>query len=54
MNKRDIVNKLNADLVNAKALIDKELVSFDSKVSLEAIVDYIERTLEYINQEKKV
>ena len=54
MNKRDIINKLNVDLANARHLIDKELVSFDSKVGLEAVVGYIEALLERINQEGKV
>jgi hypothetical protein len=54
MNKREIVTKLNADLTSAQYLIDKELVSFDSKVALEAVVGYIRGTLEWIQQEGKV
>lgn len=54
MNKREIVNKLNTDLINARTLIEKELVSFDSKVGLEAIVGYIESLLERIQQDGKV
>jgi hypothetical protein len=54
MNKQDIILKLNVDLDNAKHLIEKELVSFDSKVSLEAVVGYIESLLERINQGSKV
>lgn len=54
MNKQQIINKLITDRDNANQLIEKELVSFDSKVSLEAVAGYIERLLEYINQEAKV
>lgn len=54
MNKRDIINKLIVDRDNAQQLIDKELVSFDSKVGLEAVVGYIEALLERINLEGKV
>jgi hypothetical protein len=54
MNKRDIINKLIVDRDNANALIEKELVSFDSKVGLEAVVGYIESLLERIQQEGKV
>jgi hypothetical protein len=54
MNKREIVNKLRVDLTNANHLIEKELVSFDSKVSLEAVVGYIKSLLERIEQEGKV
>lgn len=54
MNKREIVNKLIVDRDNATALIEKELVSFDSKVSLEAVIGYIESLLERIQQEGKV
>ena len=54
MNKKDIINKLNVDRDNAMSLINKELVSFDSKVRLEAVVDYIESLLERIQQDGKV
>ena len=54
MNKREIINKLIVDKDNATALIEKELVSFDSKVGLEAVVGYIENLLERIEQEGKV
>ena len=54
MTKKDIVNKLIVDRDNAMALIEKELVSFDSKVGLEAVVGYIESLLERIQQEGKV
>lgn len=54
MNKREIINKLIVDRDNANQLIEKELVSFDSKVGLEAVVGYIEALLERINQEGKV
>lgn len=54
MNKQQIVNKLTVDRDNATQLIEKELVSFDSKVGLEAVVGYIEALLERINQEGKV
>lgn len=54
MTKRDIINKLIVDRDNANQLIEKELVSFDSKVGLEAVVGYIEALLERINQEGKV
>lgn len=54
MNKQQIVNKLIVDRDNATQLIEKELVSFDSKVGLEAVVGYIEALLERINQEGKV
>ena len=48
MNKREIINKLIVDKDNATALIEKELVSFDSKVRLESLVDYLESMLERI------
>jgi hypothetical protein len=54
MNKQQIINKLIVDRDNANQLIEKELVSFDSKVGLEAVVGYIENLLERINQEGKV
>lgn len=54
MTKREIINKLIVDRDNANQLIEKELVSFDSKVGLEAVVGYIEALLERINQEGKV
>jgi hypothetical protein len=54
MTKGDIINKLIVDRDNAMALIEKELVSFDSKVGLEAVVGYIEALLERIRQEGKV
>ena len=54
MTKKDIVNKLIVDRDNAMALIEKELVSFDSKVGLEAVVGYIDALLERIQQEGKV
>ena len=54
MTKKDIVNKLIVDRDNATALIEKELVSFDSKVGLEAVVGYIDALLERIQQEDKV
>ena len=54
MNKREIVNKLIVDRDNATALIEKELVSFDSKVSLEAVIGYIDSLLERIQQGDKV
>ena len=54
MNKQQIINKLIVDRDNANQLIEKELVSFDSKVGLEAVVGYIEALLERINQEGKV
>lgn len=54
MTKKEIINKLIVDRDNANQLIEKELVSFDSKVGLEAVVGYIEALLERINQEGKV
>ena len=54
MTKKDIVNKLIVDRDNATALIEKELVSFDSKVSLEAVIGYIDSLLERIQQGGKV
>ena len=54
MTKKDIVNKLIVDRDNATALIEKELVSFDSKVGLEAVVGYIDALLERIQQGDKV
>lgn len=54
MNKQQIINKLIVDRDNANQLIEKELVSFDSKVGLEAVVGYIEALLERINLEGKV
>lgn len=54
MTKKEIINKLIVDRDNANQLIEKELVSFDSKVGLEAVVGYIEALLERINLEDKV
>lgn len=54
MTKKEIINKLIVDRDNANQLIEKELVSFDSKVGLEAVVGYIEALLERINLEGKV
>ena len=51
---KEIINKLIVERDNANQLIEKELVSFDSKVGLEAVVGYIEALLERINQEGKV
>lgn len=54
MNKKDIIRKLETDLKNANYLVEKELVSFDSKVKLEGVIGYIEVTLEWIRQEKLI
>jgi hypothetical protein len=54
MNKREIVNKLQVDLKNARTLVDKELVGPDSHLQLEAVIGYIESLLERINQDNKV
>ena len=54
MNKREIIKKMESDLSNARYLVDKELVSFDSKTSLEGVIGYLESILEYIRMEGKV
>lgn len=54
MNKKDIITKLKTDLTNAQYLVNKKLVSEDSRISLEAIIGYIETLLERIQQDGKV
>ena len=53
MNKRDIINKLNVDLRNAKhllAIMDEDHIC----ERLEAQIGYINNMLEWIQQEGKV
>jgi hypothetical protein len=53
MNKRDIVNKLEADKTNLTFLIESKYAS-DAKIRMQATLDYIESLLERINNRGKV
>ena len=53
MNKKDIVNKLQADKKSIEYLIESKYAS-DAKIRMQATLDYIDSLLERINQENKV
>jgi len=53
MNKRDIVNKLEADKTNLTFLIESKYAS-DAKIRMQATLDYIESLLERINNRGNV
>ena len=53
MNKRDIINKLQADEKALTLLLASQFAS-DLSIKLDAKLEYVVQLLEYINQEGKV